>query len=64
MQQDNNGEEAKGVWVLCFLLFFCLGFVLWWVLFFYAFIKLRNFFITKNLIITYKLSKIKSFYYK
>jgi hypothetical protein len=34
MQQDNNGEEAKGVWVLCFLLFFYLGFVLWWSFFF------------------------------
>jgi hypothetical protein len=30
----NEGEEAQGRWVLCFLLFFFLGFVLWWVFFF------------------------------
>ncbi len=50
-QQNNEGEEAKGRWVLCFL-----GFVLWWVLLFYVFVKPRKFFITKNLIITYKLN--------
>jgi len=48
-------------------MFFCfsfvLSFVLWWVLYFYAFIKLRNFFISKNLIIIFKLSTIENFYY-
>jgi hypothetical protein len=44
--------------------YFYLGFVWWWVFFSYAFIKPRNFFITKNLIITYKLSTIQSFYFK
>ncbi len=47
------------MWVLCFLLFFYLGFVLWWVLFFYVFAKPRKYFITKNLIITYKLSTVE-----
>jgi heme/copper-type cytochrome/quinol oxidase subunit 2 len=37
MQQDNESEEAKGIWILCFLLFFCLGFVLWCVFFFLTF---------------------------
>ncbi len=32
--------------------------------FFYAFIKFRKFFITKNLVVIYKLSRTKSFYYK
>ncbi len=46
---------------------FCFSFV--WVLFcggsfFNAFIKLRNFFIIKNLIIIYKLNTIEYFYYK
>ncbi len=31
---------------------------------FYVFVELRKFFITKNLIITYKLNTIQSFYYK
>jgi hypothetical protein len=33
-------------------------------LFFYAFIKFLKKIITKNLVITYKLSTIESFYYK
>jgi hypothetical protein len=40
-----------------FLVFFCDG------SFFYAFIKLFFFFITKNLIIIFKLSTIESLYY-
>ncbi len=63
MQQENKGEEAKGIWVLCFLLFFCLGFVLWWVLFL-GFHQALKVFITKNLVITYKLNTIEIFYYK
>jgi hypothetical protein len=27
-EQNNKGKDVKGRWVLCFLLFFCLGFVL------------------------------------
>jgi hypothetical protein len=42
-----------------------LGFVLWWVfLFFYVYVKPKKFFITKNLVITYKLSTIDDFYHK
>jgi cytoskeletal protein RodZ len=41
-QQGNKGKEVKRIWVLCLLLFFCLGFVLWWV-FFYVFFKPRKF---------------------
>jgi hypothetical protein len=33
-------------------------------LFFNAFVKLRKFFITKNLVLIFKLSTIKSFYYR
>jgi hypothetical protein len=58
MQQDNEGEESKGGWVLCFLLFFFLAFVLWWVFLFYIFVKPKKKFITKNLVITHKLSTI------
>jgi hypothetical protein len=43
-----------------FLLFFCLGFVLWWVLFL-CFIKLKKIFSTKNVIIIFKLSTIDKF---
>jgi hypothetical protein len=43
---------------------FCLGFVLWWVFFLYAFFELIKVFITNNLIIIYKLSTIESLYYK
>jgi hypothetical protein len=45
-----------------FLLFFCSGFVLW-SFFFYALVKLRKFFITKNLVLIFRLSTIESFYY-
>jgi hypothetical protein len=45
---------------------FCFSFV--WVLFcdgffYYAFVKFRKFFISKNLVIIYKLSKMDNFYY-
>jgi len=60
-QQYNKCEEAKGRWVLCVLHFFCLGFVLWWVLFYYTFFKPIKFFITKNLVITYKLNNNSEF---
>jgi hypothetical protein len=42
-----------------------LGFILWWVCFsLYIFVKPKRFFISKNLVITYKLSTIKSFCHK
>jgi hypothetical protein len=44
--------------------FFFLGFVLWWVPFFYIFVKPKKKFITKNLVITYKLNIIEGFYHK
>jgi len=47
--------------VFDFLLF---GFCFVVDLFFYIFVKLIIFFITKNLVITYKLNTIESFYYK
>jgi hypothetical protein len=43
MQYNNKGEEAEGKWILWFLLFFCLGFVLWWY-FFLHFRLAYNFF--------------------
>jgi hypothetical protein len=44
MQQDNKGEEAKGRWgFFFFLYFFCLGFLLQWVLFLH-FCQVYNFF--------------------
>jgi len=53
-------REGGGV-----LWFFFGGFVLWWVLFFlYVFVKPRNCFIRKNLVITYKLNTIKGFCHK
>jgi hypothetical protein len=61
MQQENKGEEAKGRWVLCYFLFFCLSFVLWWV-FFLGFCQAYKVFITKNVVITYKLNTQKKFY--
>jgi len=45
-----------------FLLFFCLGFILWSV-FFYAFVNFRKKIITKNLVFIFKLSTIESFYH-
>jgi hypothetical protein len=61
MQQENKGEEAKGRWVLCSFLFFCLSFVLWWV-FFLGFCQAYKVFITKNVVITYKLNTQKKLY--
>jgi hypothetical protein len=43
-----------------FFVFSSLGFVLWWV-FFRVFVKFRKFFITKNLVIIYKLNTINIF---
>jgi hypothetical protein len=47
-----------------FVFFFWFGFYFVVGLFFYAFLKLVKFFVTNNLVITYKLSTIESFYYK
>jgi hypothetical protein len=65
---DNNTTKVKRLKEYGFCVF-CFSFV--WVLFcgvsfffFNVFIKLRNFFITKNLVIIYKLNIIESFYYK
>jgi hypothetical protein len=50
--------------------FFFLGFVLWWVFFSFSFFPLHFyqaqnvFFITKNIVITHKLSTIEGFYHK
>jgi hypothetical protein len=41
-----------------------LGFVLWWVSLLNFYQAQFFFFITKNLVITYKLNTIKGFYYK
>jgi hypothetical protein len=63
---DNKTTKVKRPreeWFCIFLLFFFLGFVLWWVLFFYVFVKLKLFFITKNLLLILKLNTIESFYY-
>jgi hypothetical protein len=49
---------------MCFFAFLLFGSCLVVGPFLYAFIKLRKFFITKNLTITYKLITIKSFYFK
>jgi hypothetical protein len=46
-----------------FLFFFCPGLILWWVLFFYAFVKFNKKNITKNLVLIFKLSTIENFYY-
>ncbi len=58
-QQNNEGEKAKGRWVLCFLFFwvlFCGG------SFFFTFLSSpKKIFITKNPVITYKLNTIKVF---
>ncbi len=64
-QANNKGEKAKAGWAFCNLFF--LGFVLWWVLFFSFYVSFKPrkfFFITENLVITYKLSTIEGFYYK
>jgi hypothetical protein len=55
-------KKPREVRFCVFLFFFCSNFVLWWV-FFYAFVKFRKFFITKNLKFIFKLSTIESFYY-
>ncbi len=47
-----------------FCVFFLFGFCFVVGPFFNAFVKPRKFFITKNLVITYKLSTMESFYYK
>ncbi len=48
----------------CFLAFLLSEFCFVVGLFFNAFVKLRKFFITKNLVLIFKLSTIKSFYYR
>ncbi len=62
MQQNNEGEKAKGGWVLCdvFWILFCGGSFF----FLYISIKPKKFFITKNLVITYKLNTIEGFCHK
>jgi hypothetical protein len=61
MQQNNEGEKANGGWVLCNFLgvLFCGG-----SLFSIFFVNPIKFFITKNLVITYKLSTIEGFCHK
>ncbi len=62
-QPNNEGEKAKGRWVLCNLFFrFC--FVVGPSFSLYVFVKPIKKFITKNLVITYKLSTIEGFYDK
>jgi len=63
-QQDNKGEETKGRWVFCFSVFVLFGFCFVVGLSFMFLSSLKSFFVTKNLVITYKLSTIQSFYYK
>jgi hypothetical protein len=64
---DNKTTKVKRLkedrFCVLFLLLFCLGFVLWRVLFLYTFVKHRNFFISKILVIIFKLNIIESFYY-
>ncbi len=55
---DNQTMKVKKLKEGGFCIFVFLGFVLWWVFF------LKSFFITKKLVITYKLNTIKGFYYK
>jgi len=58
MQQNNKGEEVK---VLCVCVCVCVWFCFVLGPFLYIFVKTRKFFITKNLVIIYKLSTIKGF---
>jgi hypothetical protein len=62
-QQNNKGKEAKGRYVLCIYAFLLSEFCFVVGTFFYDLVKLRNFFITKNLVLVFKLSTRESFYY-
>jgi len=56
---NNKTTKVKRLRVDRFcVFFFCLGFVLWRVLFFHTYVKLRKFSISKNLVIIFKLSTI------
>jgi hypothetical protein len=57
---DNKTTKVKRLREDKFCVLF--GFLLWWVLF-YTLVKRRKFFISKNLVIIFKLSIIESFYY-
>jgi hypothetical protein len=59
---DNKTTKVTRLKEDRFCVFFCLGFVCGGS-FFYTFINLRKFHISKNLVIIFKLSTIKSFYY-
>jgi len=63
---DNKGKKDKGRWVLCLLFFFTWVYVGLFILKIplKRFCQVEFFFITKNLVIIYKLSTIKKNYYK
>ncbi len=62
-QQNNKSEEAKGRWVLYLFVFLLFRFCFVVGFFLKAFVKFRNVFITKNLVIIYKFNIIENLYY-
>jgi hypothetical protein len=55
---DNKRTKVERLREDKFCVFFCLGFALWWVLFLILLSSLKSLFISKNLVIIFKLSSI------